>query len=543
MSRRRFRVVVWFVLVAFSLTPAVEARGPFGGGSFGGGRMGGAIGGAGSRLGGGGGGLGNFNFGGGSRSLPSVRSSLPSVRSNLPSVRPNLPSVRSNVSNLPSIRSNAASGVRSVVPNLGRNVAGAASNLSTGRVVPNVLPRLQTGASTAAGGAASQLRSTGSAFSARHAVQAAPLLNRAATVNRPTIGNLSGGNFGNGAALTNAASFARRYAAGVGVGQFNTGAAAQRLTKAAATAVGPYRNGYAGLSNFASSYVPGTRYNALGYGGYPLARTGLAATSFVGSVLYGGGYGGYGYSPLGYGGYGPYGYGYGYGYRYPWGLWAASLAARLIFAPWGYGGYGYGYGGYGGGYGYASTSYYSSPTYVTNTTVEAPATTDPPPAAAPNDFAAQGEAAFRNADYAGAVRAWQHALVDDPKNATLVLLIGQAYFAQGKNDEAAGAVQAALASMPQDQWGVVVAHLDELYGDPAAFTSQLRALETAATTTPSPAAQFLLGYYHGYGGDPARAVTDLEQGLRSAPQDHVMQRLRDAMQAKLAAAAAPKTDI
>jgi tetratricopeptide (TPR) repeat protein len=253
------------------------------------------------------------------------------------------------------------------------------------------------------------------------------------------------------------------------------------------------------------------------------------------------------YGKYHYGGYGYGGYPYSYGYRpYGYGLYA-PLIARLLFGyglgygGYGYGGYGYGYGnGYGGyGYGYPTTTYYSysSPTYV----VTPPAPPVATAVAGPNDFAALGEAAFRNGDYDAAVRQWQHALVDNPQNTTLALLMGQALFAQGKYEDAAGVIQAALAMMPTEQWNTVVAHAGELYGDPATFGSQIAALEAAAAKTPAPAAQFLLGYYHGYLGDPARAVKDLEQGIALQPQDQMMQKLRDVMQGLATAAVRPAT--
>jgi hypothetical protein len=482
--------------------------------------------------------------------------------------------------------SNVAPSVgRSVVPNVlpSRGVAPGAGILS------NATP-LRSG--VVAGGV---LPGVGSSFAARNAVQAPSLVNRATNV-APLAGTGTAlGRFGNasGASIFNSTnrvaaarpignSFAQRYPAigngvvrnsVVGAGAIGAGAVGSgvRIASAATNVVGPYRAGYAGLANVAGGYVPGLRYNAYGYGGFPVARAAVGtavgvssraavgATSLVGSLLYGGygygGYGGYGYSP----------YGYGYGYRPV--AWAASLVARVLFGPWRYGyGAGYGYGPYQYAYGYGGyddyggypmttnyTSYTSAPTYVTEQPVvpvetAPPPTTETPAQPAANDYALLGESAFRNGDNAGAVRQWQHAIVDDPQNATLVLLIGQALFAQAKYDEAAGAVQAALANMPAEQWGIVVANAGELYGDPAAYAAQVAALEAAAlkasaAKSASPARQFLLGYYHGFLGDAARAVAELNQGLQLAPQDETMRKLRDLMQAKVAAATAPKTSI
>jgi tetratricopeptide (TPR) repeat protein len=214
------------------------------------------------------------------------------------------------------------------------------------------------------------------------------------------------------------------------------------------------------------------------------------------------GYGGYGmggYGMGGYGGYGGYGYGNGYGYG--------------------------GYGGYGSSYGYPLSANYNSSTY-------APAPT-PMPTNAATDYASLGEAAFRGGDYDGAIRNWQHALIDAPNNGTLVLMVGQALFAVGKYPEAAGAVQTAMQASPVEQWNAVVAHSNELYGSPQAYADQITKLEQAALKTDSPATQFLLGYHHGYRGDPNRAVADLEKGMKLEPQDQLMRRLRDVMQAKL----------
>jgi len=302
-----------------------------------------------------------------------------------------------------------------------------------------------------------------------------------------------------------------------------------------------------GSSNFGSSRFSDGGYRGYGFGGYGFNgpyRYGYGygnrsnfgfglGSSFITRILFGlGGYGGFGYGGLGWGGLGYGGWGYG-GY------------GGLGYGGWGYGGYGFGpyrYGyGFGGfddfGQGYAVNAYplnttYYSPTYVENTVVETPASDVPPPnpTAAVEDYATLGEAAFFNGDYEGAVRLWQHALVDDPQNATLVLLIGQAMFAQGKYDEAAGAVEAAMQAMPVENWNVVAANAAELYASPTAYADQVRTLEASAAQTPSPAKSFLLGYYHGYLGDAARAVRDLDQGLAATPQDASMRRLRDVMQ-------------
>ena len=178
-----------------------------------------------------------------------------------------------------------------------------------------------------------------------------------------------------------------------------------------------------------------------------------------------------------------------------------------------------------------------------------------PPAAAPAntangaavDFSALGETDFKSGNYSTAANDWRHAMLDDSKNPVLVLLYGQAQFANGKYDEAAGTVQYGLRQLSEDQWGVVVSHYAELYRGNQDYTDQLRALEAAAKKpeTDSPAVRFLLGYHYGYLGYPKDAIAELDKALASVPQDEIAARLRAIMVSKLPvdqqSAFAPKT--
>ncbi len=150
------------------------------------------------------------------------------------------------------------------------------------------------------------------------------------------------------------------------------------------------------------------------------------------------------------------------------------------------------------------------------------------------DYAGQGESDFKQGKYKAAVQNWRHALVDDPRNGAIVLLLGQALFALGQYDEAAGATQAALAMLPEDKWGAVVTHYKELYPNIADYTTQLRALEKARDAKPEvPALHFLLGYHFGYLNYPKHAVRELDKVLAAVPQDKIAQKLRDEFAAKL----------
>jgi hypothetical protein len=265
-----------------------------------------------------------------------------------------------------------------------------------------------------------------------------------------------------------------------------------------------------------------------GYG--ILYGSGLAAG--YGGLGYGGlGYGGLGYGGLGYGlGYGGLGYGLGYGGLFGFGspLMGLGLMGLGGYGMGGYGMGGYGMGGYGmGGYGsggYASSGYgYGDDNYASNAPLD---TDEPHPAAA--DFATMGDQAFQEGRYDDAIHDWQHSLVDDPQNGGLLLLLGQAFFAKGDYDQAAGAVEQGMQVLPQDKWGTVIEHYPELYPDNAAYTSQLRALEAARKEKPDmPALRFLLGYQYAYLGHPNEAVRELDKAMELNSQDQLASQLRD----------------
>ena len=265
--------------------------------------------------------------------------------------------------------------------------------------------------------------------------------------------------------------------------------------------------------------------------------------------------------------YGGYGYGGGYfngGWGSPYfGYGGRGLLGSLLYGlgGYGYGGYGSGYGGYGGyGNGYSSYGCYSynpystwstpyvaaySPTYTSYTSLApttgsfvsappTPTTSSNTPATKSGGFIESGETAFKAGDYKGAAYAWRHAAIDDAKNPVLLMMLGQALFATGNYDEAAGATQAAMQALSKDQWGVVASNYKELYGSVQDYTNQLRALEKAVGDKPdNPGQRFLLGFHYGYLGYPQQSVTQLDKVLTLAPADEAAKKLRDEMQAKL----------
>lgn len=149
-------------------------------------------------------------------------------------------------------------------------------------------------------------------------------------------------------------------------------------------------------------------------------------------------------------------------------------------------------------------------------------------------FVERGEADFRSGNYKGAVWAWRHAALDDPRNGVLLLMLAQSFYATGRYDEAAGATQQAMKLLPKEKWGIVVANRRDLYGNAKDYTAQLRALEAAVKQKPDdPALRFLAAFHYAYLGFPKEAVDQLDKGLKVAPQDEMAKTLRNEMAAKL----------
>ena len=251
------------------------------------------------------------------------------------------------------------------------------------------------------------------------------------------------------------------------------------------------------------------------------------------------GYGGYGLGGFGYGGYG-YGGGYGgYGYN-----------SCCMYTP--------GNSIYSNGYSYAPSAYYGNTPVSTAYSVDSTPPTEAPVQIAqvdPDvpttvraqstddlDFGAAGEAEFKAGNYDKAVKSWRHAVLDDPKNGVLVMMLSQGLFASGKFDEAAGATQQGMLLLKEADWGVVVTNYRELYAKIGDYTTQLRVLEKARKDKPEdPALRFLLGFHYAYLGFPTEATRELDKAITLAPQDELASRLKDVLEAKQKKAGKPTT--
>jgi len=145
-----------------------------------------------------------------------------------------------------------------------------------------------------------------------------------------------------------------------------------------------------------------------------------------------------------------------------------------------------------------------------------------------NEFVRQGEEALKARDYRSAVRAWRHAVVDDPKNGTTVMMLAQALFAAGYYDEAAAAAQQAMMLLPEEKWGEAVSKFRGFYADTQDYTDQLTKLEKAVEGYPNdPSLRFELGFQYAYSNHPDRALRELDKLLEMVPQDQVGRKLRD----------------
>ncbi|MGA2034376.1 MAG: tetratricopeptide repeat protein [Thermoguttaceae bacterium] len=137
-------------------------------------------------------------------------------------------------------------------------------------------------------------------------------------------------------------------------------------------------------------------------------------------------------------------------------------------------------------------------------------------ARASNDYYAPAEEAFRQRDYRQALRLAEHATVEDPRDARAHLLVSLAAFAQGDYRPAAVEAHAAAALGPVIDW----ATLYGLYGDVAAYSKQLRALENFVGKNPSAAeARFLLALHYMMGGHNEAARVQFAAALSLSPDD------------------------
>jgi tetratricopeptide (TPR) repeat protein len=145
-----------------------------------------------------------------------------------------------------------------------------------------------------------------------------------------------------------------------------------------------------------------------------------------------------------------------------------------------------------------------------------------------NQFAKQGEEAFRAGDYDRAVRAWRHAVVEEPKNASALIMLAQSLFAMARYDEAAGATQQAMMLLPEDQWLTTAKNSKSLYRNNREYLDQLSRLEEAVEKDPSdPALRLELGFQYALSDQQVLALRQLDKLIELVPEDQLGHKLRD----------------
>ena len=228
---------------------------------------------------------------------------------------------------------------------------------------------------------------------------------------------------------------------------------------------------------------------------------------------YGYGYGGYGYG-LGYGGYWPW-------YGFDW--WPGYYG---YFGSYPYGDY---YGDYYGGSPYAvsygDNAYAQSPEVNTNAPTEPP-TNEPPQATneelSESEYYTEALTAFRDGDYANAVRLASHAAIDQPRNQDVHALLMLGLFALGQYRPAAMEAHAVASLGKLPDWPTVYA----IYGNVNTYTRQLRALEKFSIKNPSAVeGRFLLGVQYAIDGHKAPAQMEFLAALKAIPKDTVAAKL------------------
>jgi tetratricopeptide (TPR) repeat protein len=187
---------------------------------------------------------------------------------------------------------------------------------------------------------------------------------------------------------------------------------------------------------------------------------------------------------------------------------------------------------------------------MTTYNVEAPAVTgeeqpaaqpqEPPEQTAAYQLFDQARAAFRQGDYAAALRADEQAIQKFPKDPVMHEFAALCLFATGDYARAAGILNSLLAAAPGMDWTTMAS----LYPDTDTYTKQLRALEARCRAQPDDvAAAFVLGYHYLVAGHNDAAANAMRNVVSKKPNDLVAKQILDALTAKPPeeAATAPPT--
>jgi len=231
-----------------------------------------------------------------------------------------------------------------------------------------------------------------------------------------------------------------------------------------------------------------------------------------------------------------------------WGSFATGFALGGV-TSWGFGSslYGWGYTTYANPYYIQQPIVVQQPVFVEQPAVvfdyAQPIRTDVPP---PDQQAAEpaiqtfdrARSSFAAGDYSGAIVLTDEALAKLPNDPTIHEFRALCLFALGRFDDSAATLYPVLAVGPGWDWSTMIG----LYGQPDAYTNQLRGLEAFAQNNPTAAsARFLLAYHYMTAGHMEAAEGQLARAVELKPTDKLSRQLltamRDADKAQAAAAA------
>lgn len=142
----------------------------------------------------------------------------------------------------------------------------------------------------------------------------------------------------------------------------------------------------------------------------------------------------------------------------------------------------------------------------------------------------RSRAAFKHGDYLAAMSSVDEALGFTPGDVTLHEYRGLVLFSLGKYAEAAGVLNAVLASGPGWGWDTMVG----FYDSSSTYSAQLRKLEAYVKGTPDGAeGHFLLGYHYMVCGYMDKAYEQFEKTVELQPADSIARQLRDLTRSSL----------
>ena len=138
----------------------------------------------------------------------------------------------------------------------------------------------------------------------------------------------------------------------------------------------------------------------------------------------------------------------------------------------------------------------------------------------------QGLAAFKAGNYGQALDYFNRALKSNPGDPIIHEVRALTLFALGQYTDAAATLNSLLAAAPGMDWTT----LSSLYGDPNAYTPQLRKLEQYCKDHPKDAgAYFVLAYHYLVLGDKANATAMLRVVVQQQPKDVTAKRMLSAL--------------